>query len=52
MSEWFCERCQRWAGSMCCSGCLQINPADARWATEREIHAAREKALGLRRGAS
>jgi hypothetical protein len=46
MSEWYCERCRKWNGSSCCSGCLQINPVDVRWMSEIEIKMARDKAMG------
>lgn len=46
MAEWFCERCRRWVNGLCCPGCLQIEPASARWCTQAEIEEARAKALG------
>jgi hypothetical protein len=44
--EWFCETCQRWVNGLCCPGCLKCDPFSVKWASDREIAAARRKAMG------
>ena len=45
MAEWFCRNCNRWAGGLCCPGCLRIDPASVRWMSLSEITEARRKVL-------
>lgn len=46
LPEWYCWDCKRWVNGLCCPGCLKIDPDNARWATEAEIKAARDRVLG------
>lgn len=50
MSEWYCQDCRRWSGTICCAGCLRMNPADVRWMSRYEIERERAKVLGASRG--
>lgn len=49
MAEWYCNGCRKWNGRSICTACLRINPADARWMTEREIRGLRQWAMGAKR---
>ena len=45
LPEWFCSDCHRWVNGLCCPGCLKIDPANVRWASQAEIEAARKRVL-------
>lgn len=48
LPEWFCFDCHRWVNGLCCPGCLKIDPANVRWASQAEIEAARKRVLSGR----
>ncbi len=45
MAEFYCHRCRKWNSGACCTGCLQIDPAQVHWMSEYEIQREREKAM-------
>jgi hypothetical protein len=45
VAEFYCQQCRKWNRGACCTGCLQIDPAQARFMFEWEIKREREKAM-------